>query len=56
MRRKTLARSLNGWLDRETIASLDIDPGARPEQLPPEMLGRLADRYAELQKTESTQP
>ncbi len=32
-RRKTLANNLRGWLDRDTIRALDIDPGMRPQQL-----------------------
>jgi 16S rRNA (adenine1518-N6/adenine1519-N6)-dimethyltransferase len=32
-RRKTLANNLRGWLDREAITALDIDPGIRPQQL-----------------------
>lgn len=43
MRRKTLARSLSGWLSREQIASLGIDPGERPERLHPEDFARLAE-------------
>ena len=42
MRRKTLARSLRGWLSREQIAAVDIDPGTRPERLAPEQFERLA--------------
>ncbi len=43
MRRKTLARSLKGWLSREQIASIEIDPGARPETLHPEEFAKLAN-------------
>jgi len=43
MRRKTLARSLKGWLSRDQIASAGIDPGARPETLRPEDFGRLTN-------------
>ena len=43
MRRKTLARSLKGWLSREQIASTGIDPGARPETLHPEEFAKLAN-------------
>ena len=43
MRRKTLGRSLTGWLSREQIAAAGIDPGERPERLYPEDFGRLAD-------------
>lgn len=32
-RRKTLANNLRGRLDRDAIMALDIDPGARPQQL-----------------------
>jgi len=32
-RRKTLANNLRGWLDRDAITALDIDPGTRPQQL-----------------------
>ncbi len=43
MRRKTLARSLSGWLSREQIEAAGIDPGERPERLQPEEFGRLAE-------------
>lgn len=43
MRRKTLARSLKGCLSREQIASVEIDPGARPETLHPEEFAKLAN-------------
>ena len=43
MRRKTLARSLKGWLSREQIAAVGIDPGARPETLHPEEFAKLAN-------------
>ena len=32
-RRKTLANNLRGWLHRDVIAALGIDPGIRPQQL-----------------------
>lgn len=32
-RRKTLANNLRGWLDRDVISALNIDPGLRPQQL-----------------------
>jgi 16S rRNA (adenine1518-N6/adenine1519-N6)-dimethyltransferase len=44
MRRKTLARSLKGRLTAAEIAALDIDPGARPETLPPADFAKLAAR------------
>jgi len=43
MRRKTLGRSLSGWLSREQIEAAGIDPGERPERLFPEDFGRLAE-------------
>ena len=42
MRRKTLARSLNGWLTREQIAAAGIEPSERPERLRPEDFSKLA--------------
>jgi 16S rRNA (adenine1518-N6/adenine1519-N6)-dimethyltransferase len=42
MRRKTLGRSLKGWLTPEQIAGAGIDPRARPETLAPRDLARLA--------------
>ncbi len=42
MRRKTLGRSLKGSLTPEQIASLGIDPKARPETLAPADFARLA--------------
>ena len=42
MRRKTLGRSLKGRLTPEAIASLGIDPMARPETLAPADFARLA--------------
>jgi 16S rRNA (adenine1518-N6/adenine1519-N6)-dimethyltransferase len=42
MRRKTLGRSLKGSLTAEQIASLGIDPKARPETLAPADFARLA--------------
>ena len=47
MRRKTLARSLRGWLSREQIAATGVDPGTRPERLAPEQFERLARAWAE---------
>ena len=43
MRRKMLANSLRGWLTREQIISIGIDPNERPEQLFPEDFGKLAE-------------
>ena len=43
MRRKTIARSLSGWLSREQISAAGIDPGERPEQLRPEDFAKLAN-------------
>jgi 16S rRNA (adenine1518-N6/adenine1519-N6)-dimethyltransferase len=43
MRRKTLARSLKGWLEPEQIAQADIDPRARPETLTPEQFATLSN-------------
>jgi 16S rRNA (adenine1518-N6/adenine1519-N6)-dimethyltransferase len=42
MRRKTLGRSLKGRLTAEQIASVGIDPTARPETLSPADFARLA--------------
>jgi 16S rRNA (adenine1518-N6/adenine1519-N6)-dimethyltransferase len=42
MRRKTLGRSLKGRLTPEAIASVGIDPKARPETLAPADFARLA--------------
>jgi 16S rRNA (adenine1518-N6/adenine1519-N6)-dimethyltransferase len=42
MRRKTLGRSLKGWLTPEQIAAVGIDPKARPETLAPADFARLA--------------
>jgi 16S rRNA (adenine1518-N6/adenine1519-N6)-dimethyltransferase len=42
MRRKTLGRSLKGRLTPEQIASLGLDPKARPETLAPADFARLA--------------
>ena len=42
MRRKTLARALKGRVTAEQIASLDIDPTARPETLAPADFAKLA--------------
>ena len=42
MRRKTLGRSLKGWLTPEQIAGAGIDPKARPETLAPADFARLA--------------
>ena len=47
MRRKTLARSLRGWLSRDQIAAAGIDPGARPETLYPEEFAKLSDLGSE---------
>ena len=50
MRRKTLARSLKGCLSREQIASVGIDPGARPETLHPEEFAKLANLVVQLER------
>ena len=42
MRRKTLGRSLKGRVTPEAIASVGIDPKARPETLAPADFARLA--------------
>jgi 16S rRNA (adenine1518-N6/adenine1519-N6)-dimethyltransferase len=42
MRRKTLGRSLKGWLEAAQIEAAGIDPRARPEQLAPADFARLA--------------
>lgn len=42
MRRKTLGRALKGTLSAEQIASLGLDPKARPETLAPAEFGKLA--------------
>jgi 16S rRNA (adenine1518-N6/adenine1519-N6)-dimethyltransferase len=41
-RRKTLRNSLRGLLSAEQIASCNIDPGIRPEQLAPHQFAELA--------------
>ncbi len=43
MRRKQLGRSLKGLLTAEQIASVGIEPTARPETLAPADFARLAD-------------
>jgi 16S rRNA (adenine1518-N6/adenine1519-N6)-dimethyltransferase len=43
-RRKTLRNSLKGVLPVEVIAELDIDPGARAEQLSVRDFARLAQQ------------
>lgn len=47
-RRKTLRNALKSLLGEADIAACDIDPGARPETLPPAAFGRLALRYGEV--------
>lgn len=47
MRRKTLGRALKGRVSAERIASLDIDPIARPETLAPADFAKLAALDAE---------
>jgi 16S rRNA (adenine1518-N6/adenine1519-N6)-dimethyltransferase len=47
MRRKTLGRALKGRVSAEQIASLDIDPMARPETLAPSDFAKLAALDAE---------
>jgi 16S rRNA (adenine1518-N6/adenine1519-N6)-dimethyltransferase len=47
MRRKTLGRALKGRIAPEQIASLDIDPTARPETLTPADFAKLAALDAE---------
>ncbi|HET7607876.1 MAG TPA: 16S rRNA (adenine(1518)-N(6)/adenine(1519)-N(6))-dimethyltransferase, partial [Gammaproteobacteria bacterium] len=42
MRRKTLGRALKGRLTPEAIASVGVDPKARPETLAPADFARLA--------------
>jgi 16S rRNA (adenine1518-N6/adenine1519-N6)-dimethyltransferase len=42
MRRKTLGRALKGRLTADQIASVGIDPRARPETLAPADFARLA--------------
>jgi 16S rRNA (adenine1518-N6/adenine1519-N6)-dimethyltransferase len=41
-RRKTLRNSLRALLSAEQIAACGVDPGLRPERLPPESFNRLA--------------
>lgn len=41
-RRKTLRNALRSLLDANAIESAGVDPGARPETLPPEAFGALA--------------
>jgi 16S rRNA (adenine1518-N6/adenine1519-N6)-dimethyltransferase len=43
-RRKTLRNSLRGLLDSHAIEAAGIDPGARPETLPPAAFAALAAR------------
>lgn len=43
MRRKILARSLRGWIEPEEIASMGIDPRARPETLTPKQFAALSN-------------
>lgn len=43
-RRKTLRNGLRALLDAETIADCGIDPGIRPEMLPPAAFAMLAQR------------
>ncbi len=45
-RRKTLSNSLDGLASAEDLRAVDIDPGARAEQLPPHSFIRLADYLA----------
>ncbi len=47
MRRKTLGRALKGRVSAERIASIDIDPMARPETLAPADFAKLAALDAE---------
>lgn len=42
-RRKTLRNALKGLLAAEQIVACGIDPGARPETLPPQSYGKLAE-------------
>lgn len=46
-RRKTLRNTMKGLLDTAAIEACGIDPGLRPEALPPEAFGRLAAALAE---------
>lgn len=41
-RRKTLRNALKGLVSAEQIEACEVDPGARPETLPPEAFNRLA--------------
>ncbi|MFO1395017.1 MAG: 16S rRNA (adenine(1518)-N(6)/adenine(1519)-N(6))-dimethyltransferase RsmA [Steroidobacteraceae bacterium] len=43
-RRKTLRNSLGGLMDADTIRAAGVDPGARPETLPPAAFAALAAR------------
>ncbi|MDQ2068772.1 16S rRNA (adenine(1518)-N(6)/adenine(1519)-N(6))-dimethyltransferase RsmA [Natronospira bacteriovora] len=43
-RRKTLRNALKGLVNADTVEQLGIDPGARPETLPPEAFAKLAER------------
>jgi 16S rRNA (adenine1518-N6/adenine1519-N6)-dimethyltransferase len=45
-RRKTLRNALKGSISPETMETLGIDPGCRPETLPPEAFARLAEQVA----------
>lgn len=46
MRRKTLYNNLKPWFSLETLALLNIDPSARPEQISVMDYVRLAQHYA----------
>jgi 16S rRNA (adenine1518-N6/adenine1519-N6)-dimethyltransferase len=46
-RRKTLSNSLDGLASADQLRAVDIDPGARAEQLPPQSFVRLARHLEE---------
>jgi 16S rRNA (adenine1518-N6/adenine1519-N6)-dimethyltransferase len=46
-RRKTLSNSLDGFASADQLRAVDIDPGARAEQLPPQSFVRLARHLGE---------
>jgi len=46
-RRKTLRNNLKGRIDAETLESLEIDPGRRPQTLSVEEFVRIANHLAE---------
>ena len=52
--RKTLRNNLRGWLTAEAIAALGLDPGMRPQAVPPEGWAEIAQ--ARLKSSGSSSP